>query len=57
MRLLRKTVCSLHVWLVLAGGLASASLALAQGTVAYFQPGEPVWDVTKRDAHVVCHEY
>lgn len=43
MRLLRKTVCSLHVWLVLAGGLASASLALAQGTIAYFQPGEPVW--------------
>lgn len=32
----------LHVWLVLACGLAPATLALAQGTIAYCRPPEPL---------------
>jgi hypothetical protein len=43
MRPLHKTVCSLHVWLVLACGLAPASLVLAQGTIAYYQPPQPLF--------------
>lgn len=49
MRTLRRSVGSLHVWLVLACGLAPASIALAQGTIAYFQPSEPLWGYLGRE--------
>ena len=36
------SVRSVHLWLVLVVGLAPASFALAQGTIAYYRPTEPI---------------
>ena len=42
MKQLHKSFCFLHGWLVLACGLAPAGFSLGQGTIAYFQPSEPL---------------
>jgi len=38
-----------RLWLVLACGLAPASLVLAQGTIAYYHPAEPLWGYFGRE--------
>ena len=38
-----KSIRFLPVWLVLALGVVSATMALAQGTIAYYQPQQPLF--------------
>jgi len=43
MKELHKSICFLHGWLVLACGLAPAGFSLGQGTIAYYQPPQPLF--------------
>lgn len=36
------SICSVHLWLVLVCGLAPVSTAMAQGTIVYYQPPQPL---------------
>ncbi|MDH7504213.1 MAG: PEP-CTERM sorting domain-containing protein [Verrucomicrobiota bacterium] len=47
----RRTVSHVaRLWLVLVSALAPANLAPAQGTIAYYQPTEPLWGYFGRES-------